>query len=396
MPDAVVVRAGVVVAGPDVPPTPRARVVVRGGVIEAVTEDVGPVPEGAVVIDATSGTVVAGLWNTHVHLTPAGLAGARRRPAGELEAALGDMLLAHGFTTVADLASDPRNTFPLRRRIESGEVAGPRIWTASTALHPHRGLPFYTRAAVPWFLRWVIPTPRTPARAAAIVRRQLRRGADVTKLFTGSYVTPQTVLPMRTDIATAAVAAAHQGGNLVFAHTSNRQGLQVALDAGVDVVAHVPDETDGVAPLLRRAAQTGVVLVPTFQMFARTVTDDPSYLDPIVEAARVFLDAGGRMMFGTDVGYMADPTVDDELAYLRRCGLDGVDVLRMLTTTPAEVFGVAGGRIEAGLPGDLTVLDGDPLADVTAFARVRQTIRGGRVVWSGPAAPTSGPGRDMA
>jgi imidazolonepropionase-like amidohydrolase len=200
-------------------------------------------------------------------------------------------------------------------------------------------------------------------------------------------VTPETVKPMRTDIAAAAVAVAHRHGALVFAHTSNREGLQVALDAGVDVVAHVPDETEGVAPLLRRAAETGVVLVPTFQMFARTVTDSPSYLDPILEAAQVFLEAGGRMVFGTDVGYMDDPTIDGELGYLARVGLDATDVLRMFTTAPADLFGTPGGRVAPGLPADLTVLGGDPLRDVTAYARVRATIRAGRVIWAAPGHP---------
>jgi imidazolonepropionase-like amidohydrolase len=115
------------------------------------------------------------------------------------------------------------------------------------------------------------------------------------------------------------------------------------------------------------------------------VTDSASYLDPIVEAAQVFLAAGGRLMFGTDVGYMTDPTIDDELGYLVRCGVEDADLLRMLTSTPADLFGVPGGRVEVGLPGDLTVLDGDPLADPTAYARVRATVRAGRVIWAAPA-----------
>ncbi len=384
MNDVTVVRAGLVVPAPDEAPLAGRRVVLRDGVIEAIQVDAGGLPPGAVVVDATDATVVAGLWNTHVHLTPPAFAGARRRPARSLESALADMLTSRGFTTVVDLGSDPRNTFPLRRRVENGEVAGPRIWTAASALYPHRGLPFYVRASAPRYLWWAIPTPRTPRAAAAVVRRQVRAGADVTKLFTGSYVTPETVQPMRADIAAAAARVAHEHGLLVFAHTSNREGLQVALDAGVDVVAHVPDETDGVAPLLVRAAASGVVLVPTFQMFARTVTDSPAYLDPIVEAARVFLEAGGRLMFGTDVGYMEDPTLGDELSYLARCGLDGTEVLRMFTTTPAEVFGVTGGRVEAGMPADLTVLHGDPLTDLTAYTRVATTIRAGRVIWTAP------------
>jgi imidazolonepropionase-like amidohydrolase len=90
------------------------------------------------------------------------------------------------------------------------------------------------------------------------------------------------------------------------------------------------------------------------------------------------------MMFGTDVGYMDDPTIGDEVAYLGRCGLDGTEILRMLTTVPTDLFGVAGGRVEPGLPADLTILDGDPVADVTAYSRVLWTIRGGRVL-PGPA-----------
>jgi imidazolonepropionase-like amidohydrolase len=377
-----VVRAGRVVTAPGEPLLPARRIVARDGLIVEIAPDIGELSADVTVVDAAGATVVAGLWNAHVHLTPRSLARARTRRAADLQAAVADLLTSHGFTTVADLASDPRNTLPLRRRIESGEIAGPRIWTATNGLYPHRGIPFYVRETVPRYLWWAIPTPRTPRRAASVVRRQLRFGADLTKLFTGSYVTPQNVKPMRTDIARAAAKVSHEHGVLVFAHTSNREGLQVALDAGVDVVAHVPDETEGVAPLLRRAAESGVVLMPTFQMFARTVTDSPSYLDPIVEAARVFLDAGGRLMFGTDVGYMADPTIDDELGYLERCGLGGTDVLRMLTTTPADVFGVRSGRVEVGLPADLTVLDGDPTTDLTAYARVRTTIRAGRVIWN--------------
>ena len=40
------------------------------------------------------------------------------------------MLTHSGFTTVVDVASDASNTVPLRRRIESGEVAGPNIYTS--------------------------------------------------------------------------------------------------------------------------------------------------------------------------------------------------------------------------------------------------------------------------
>jgi imidazolonepropionase-like amidohydrolase len=34
--------------------------------------------------------------------------------------------------------------------------------------------------------------------------------------------------------------------------------------------------------------------------------------------------------------------------------------------------------------GDLTIIDGDPATDVTAFARVRYTIRGGKIIYRRP------------
>jgi len=39
------------------------------------------------------------------------------------------------------------------------------------------------------------------------------------------------------------------------------------------------------------------------------------------------------------------------------------------------------GTISAGKLADLTILDGDPAADVMAFARVRMTIRSGRIIY---------------
>jgi imidazolonepropionase-like amidohydrolase len=60
----------------------------------------------------------------------------------------------------------------------------------------------------------------------------------------------------------------------------------------------------------------------------------------------------------------------------------------MLTTAPAERFGVASekGTIVPGKLADLVVLDGDPARDITAFARVRWTVRSGRLLYARPRA----------
>ena len=61
-----------------------------------------------------------------------------------------------------------------------------------------------------------MPQPETPEAAASIEERNIKLGADVLKLFTGSIVKPHEVLPMPVEIATAAVEVAHRHGQLAL------------------------------------------------------------------------------------------------------------------------------------------------------------------------------------
>jgi imidazolonepropionase-like amidohydrolase len=374
-----IVRNATLVQAPGAVPIPGTTIVIRGGLISD-----GPPPAGASEFDAAGAVVTAGFWNCHVHLTEPVWSGAARKPTSQLQSALNDMFNSRGFTSVVDLGSNPLETAAVRRRIAAGDLLGPRIRTAGTGIFPGRGLPFYTREATPRLLRALTPTPTPRTRAGAAAASAVNRwaGAEVVKLFTGSYIAPTTVRPMELAIARTAVRIAHRRGLPVFAHTSNRAGLQVALDARVDVIAHVPDTTEGTAPLLSEAAALGRWLVPTLDMFAQTVTRDRAYLDPIHASLNLFREKGGRLLFGTDVGYLADHDPRGELAALDACGLGVDDVLAMLTTHPAAAFGTGSGTVAPGEPGDLVLVD--KLATATDLATVRTTIRAGQVIWSRP------------
>jgi imidazolonepropionase-like amidohydrolase len=240
------------------------------------------------------------------------------------------------------------------------------------------------REALPIWMTTLLPQPATPQDARRIVRRNLDSGADLTKLFTGSWVARGHVLPMPLDIAKAAVTTSHLNGKLVFAHPSNLAGMRVAIDSGVDVLAHAADDTKGVdAALLSKAIHQNMAMVPTLEMFAMTVTKDPHYMDPICAEVRQFHELGGQLIFGTDVGYMTDYSTDEEFVQLGRSGLNWKDALAMLTTNPAARMGVSNikGTVTPGKLADLTILDADPASELTNFSRVRAVIRSGKVVW---------------
>jgi len=376
------IRNARILPSPDASPLERGTVLVQGGRIVAVGPDVA-IPPSAQVIPGEGRVVTAGFWNSHVHFTELKWRRPERARPALLEAHLHDMFTSRGFTTVVDTGSDPRVTVRLRNRIGAEGLLGPTILTAGPSLFPPHGIPYYLRYTLPWWLRPFVPTPASPAAARRAVERNLARGADLVKLFTGSYVERGKVLPMPEPIARAAVDAAHARHRLVFSHASNREGVQVAVRSGVDVLAHPPDMTDGVDEgLVREIVDRRMAMIPTLQMFERTVSSGRDYLAPIYEVVRRFHAMGGTLLFGTDVGYMPDCTVEDEFRALTGCGLDSRAILRMLTTSPADRFGVAAdvGSVVPGARADLVLLDADPAEHPLAFTRVRATIRGGRVL----------------
>ena len=268
-PGTLVIQHARVYTSPDAAPLEDGTVLVRDGRIAAVGSEVA-VPAGAQVVPCNGCVVMAGFWNAHVHFTQAKWNWAVWKPGPVLNAQLADMLTSRGFTTVVDVGSDLRVTLSLRRRIESGELAGPKIYTAGTPQYPQNGIPYYLKETLPPFLIRMMPQPATPEEAAKIERRNIASGADLLKLFTGSYVARGRVLPMAEANARAAVEVAHGQGQLAFAHPSNLAGVKVAMASGVDVLAHAPDSTEGVdRALLQGIADRHMAMVPTLKMFGR-------------------------------------------------------------------------------------------------------------------------------
>ncbi len=380
------IQDALVYTSPDDPPLQHATVLIRDGRITAVGTDL-PVPPGAELIPCQGCAVTAGFWNAHVHFTQPKWLNSDWKSASVLNAQLADMLTSRGFTTVVDVGSDLRVTIPLRRRIEAGELLGPAIYTAGSPQYPPHGTPYYLRDTLPRYLLPFLPQPSSPAEAAAVETRNIADGADVLKLFTGSIVEPHEVLPMPEPNAAAAVEVAHRHGQLAFAHPADLAGVQIAIDSGVDVLAHAPSVPAGVTPeLFQTMVSKHMAMVPTLKMFATTVTTDPAFLDPIYEEVRSFHSLGGELLFGTDVGYMTDYTTGDEFAALEKCGLDAPTILRMLTVSPASRFKVLAtkGRVAPGADADLVVLAADPAKDARAFSQVLVTVRAGRVVYRRP------------
>ena len=370
-------------------PIESGTVVVHDGRILSV----GPtakvkVLRGAKVIDCKGLVVTAGLWNSHIHILTPGLVHADRLSVEETTEQLQEMLTRWGFTTVFDIASVLKNDNLIRRRIASGEVKGPRILTV--------GEPFWVKTPiyVQKFLKdndIHIAEVHSAAEARERVRQQIRDGADGIKIFANS-VEYKEILTMPLDLAKAIVEEAHKAGKPVFAHVSNNEGISVAIESGVDVLAHTTPTDSAWSPSFAKSlVDAHVALTPTLTLWdaeskkANASQDDiDKGMGRAAAQMEAFVRAGGQVLFGTDVGYIQKFDTSEELEWMSRGGMSFQEILASLTTNPAQRFGYSAhsGRIAKGMDGDLVVLSADPAKDITAFARVRYTIRGGQVIYA--------------
>jgi len=347
------------------------------------------IPHDATVIDCQGLAVTAGFWNSHVHILTPALLRSSDLSSAELTSQLQEMFTRWGFTTVFDVASVLKNTNLIRRRIQAGEVQGPRILTVGEPFWGKGGTPIYVKA----FLEAnhvSIPDVESTAQATERVQQQIHDGADGIKIFANS-IEPNQILNLPLDLAKAIVTEAHRASKPVFAHVSNDQGSEIALQSGVDILTHTtPSDELWSSSFAQRLVAAHLALTPTLTLWdveATRAKASPDYIETgMTRAARqlqAFSDAGGQVLFGTDIGYIDQFDTSEELIWMSRAGLTFQQLLASLTTNPAGRFGYSShsGRLAQGMDADFVVLDSDPARDVTALSKIHQVFRAGHQIY---------------
>jgi imidazolonepropionase-like amidohydrolase len=374
---------------PTDPPIVNGSIVLRDNLIVAI----GPsstieIPHLATVIDCKGLVVTAGFWNSHVHILSPALLHVQDSNAEQLDQQLDAMFNRWGFTTVFDVASGLDNTLALRWRIENGQLRGPRILTVGEPIWTIE--PVYVRDFV-LENHLHIQNTDTPEQAIALVRDHVAKGANGIKLFTGSDQGRGKVglLPLAT--AKAAVDEAHRHSLPVFAHPTSVEGARIAIESGVDVLAHtLPNSPPWTPEFTQELKHARMSLIPTLTLFDVEMRkanapdqERQSFIAQMVAQLKAYSESGGDILFGTDIGYTDHYDTAMEFTLMSQAGMNYKQILASLTTNPARKFGDSGhtGRIAKNMQADLVVLSSDPAQDVTAFSRVRFTIRHGEVLY---------------
>ncbi len=233
----------IALVGAKVYPSPTAAaiedgvVLIRDGKIIAVgSRKRVPVAPHDSVLDCHGLTLTAAFWNCHVHFMEPKWEGADTMDARRFDRQMRDMITSHGFAHVFDIAAlHITNVLRIRNRIGHGDVPGPVIYMVGSPLVPPNGNPFYIEPLK-------LPVATDSQTAVSHIREQIDSGADGIKIWTGSP-TQHGLVYMPEEITRIITTTAHSSGKPVFAHPSSSKGVMVAVDNGVNILAHTtPDD----------------------------------------------------------------------------------------------------------------------------------------------------------
>ena len=407
-------------------------IVMTDGRITAVgTAGAVDVPAGTFVIDARDKYVIPGLMDANVHLylnldleTLIKYEG--RYHEIVLEAA--QLTLKTGQTTVFDTWGPLASLAKARDTINGGEAPGSRIYFAGNiigfdgplsadfraAAAAHVSKSFVNRTNDAWErgtgrdLMWM-----TPDSVRAAIREYTGTGVDFLKYGSSSHV-EMYFISFSERVQRAIVEEGHRAGLTVQTHTTSVESLDMAIEAGVDIITHgdisgpvVPIPMETMRKLVERDIAVSVLPITQRRLEALQEHNPDGTLTPYMTVGREnqarMIEAGVSMLLSTDAGIkhpvllaesatIASDTVDQRtklgeghfnaLAALEELGMEPMEILRSVTSHIARAYELDDeiGSLQPGMIADLVILDANPLEAARNYRSIHAVIKDGKRV----------------
>jgi imidazolonepropionase-like amidohydrolase len=388
-------------------------VLVRDGRIVAIgAAGRVPAPAGAVRVNGRGRTLLPGLAEMHAHVPPG-------NPPPEFTTRVLTLYLANGLTTVRGMLGDPKHLV-LRDQLARGDVFGPRLVTSGPSLNG---------GSVP-----------SVAAAQAMVQAQRTAGYDFMKIHPGITRTVFDSLAatadrvgigfaghVPVDVGLGRALSArfrsidHVDGVVEALLPADKRGLAASSQFfGLNLIDDV--DTTRVDSLVAAIKASGVWIVPTQTLFVNVVGEEPPesiaarpemrywppeqvqqwvrqkgaflasapsssvqrarYLALRDQIMRGLRDQQVAVLLGSDAPQIWNVpgfSAHRELQAMVDAGFTPYQALRAGTVSVARFLGdSAGGVVAVGAPADLLLVEGNPLADISATQRIAGVMRGGR------------------
>jgi imidazolonepropionase-like amidohydrolase len=337
----------------------------------------------SLILDLQGQFVLPGLIDAHVHLSGSGEADSQfYAPTGQMALKIlrnAQKNLAAGITTVRDLGGWSELEFDVRRAIQRGEFAGPRMCLAGRFIS-------ITEAGADYYVgMYRVADGVDEVRKA--VREQVKHGADVIKMGVTGAVLVESGVPGAThfnfDEMQALVEEAKKFGKPVAMHAHGIDGIRKAVQAGVDTLEHgtylYQDPN-----VIQQMAQREIFLVPTLKVGWDIILAEKSNIPNWImqknkdsqgdaeRSLKMAYEAGVPIAMGSDVGtplnYHGENAL--EVYWMHKAGLSAMDAIVAATGNAARALGWDSwlGTLEPGKVADLIVHAKNPLENLRILA----------------------------
>lgn len=423
---ALVLEGGTLIDGTGRTPISDAVIVIEGSRIQAVgTKGRVSYPRNARIVNTEGRTILPGLIDSHIHLRDH----------------MPPMFLRYGITTIGDTNNYTDWTIAQREAFKSGKIKGPRMFVSGTAaagdsaeaVPPSQRKPFGA----------YVHTSSDGSASPSVALQTVDETRAYARSLLAKHVNMLKVdLDLTLDQLRAFVEEGAKAGVPVVGHSQN---IRKAAEIGLKYMEHTdtlgravleqmggpekvkeggssPErlmDTNLFDPLVQFMVRQGVYVNPT--MFARWRTSTPRgeewaktatelIKDPglafvpvtvreswtrlarrdqdtegyrkVAEFLRKYVQAGGKVIAGTDAGIIPGLSLHYEMQMLVDAGIPPMKVIQGATLWGAESIGQQKdlGTVEPGKLADITVIEGNPLNDIAASKNIRMVIKDGKVL----------------
>ncbi len=427
----IAVTGGTVIDATGRPPMPDAVVLIKDGRIVAVGNAAAvTIPASANRIDARGKYVIPGLMDANLHLflnIPLDDLIRLEDRYDEVVIEGAQIALKNGMTTVFDTWGPTAALIKARDRINAGQAVGSRFYLAGNIIGFSGPLgPDFLGAAAAHVPKaftkkindtWEQGTGREllwmpPDTLRAAIRKYLGLSVDFLK-FGGSGHVDMNLLTFSPRAERVIVEEGHRAGRTVQAHVSSPESIDMAVDAGVDILTHgdisgpaypIPAET--IKKIVDRGVSVSALAVTKRHLDAMTKLAQPGlapYHKIALENIRNMVKAGVKLLVSTDSGVedpirqaespnLAADTSDSRVKLgeghfnammaFEEAGMTPMEILKSATSNVARAYKLEQeiGTLEPGRRGDLVILDANPLESARNYRRIRSVIKDGRVI----------------
>jgi len=365
------------------------------------------VPADAKIIDLGNTTLLPGFIDAHTHLIGRVLGDPDNQTSivkdyesfpAILSVQNARITLMAGFTSVRNVGASGRfDDMALRKAINEGWTAGPRMETAGHALGI-RGGHCDENGFRPGLLDPGIEdgVADGPEQIRAAVRYQIKYGADVIKTCATGGVLSEGDAVGATQYSfeelKALVEEANKLERKVAAHAHGTEGIKLAVRAGVSSIEHGSFLDEEGADLMK---QHGTFLVPTLSAAEAVERAAKSGVLKGLRAQKALAAAASirraikiatakkvQIALGTDAGVIPHGTNAREFVLMVEWGgMSNMDAIIAGTLNGARLLGWDKnlGSLQTGKWADIVAVSGDPLADIHAMQNVVFVMKNGVV-----------------